>query len=385
MSQMYNFPIQGMCQDRFLAVKDVFCANFVERGELGAAVSVYLEGQKIVDLWGGYQNQEHNLLWQEDTIVCVLSAGKAFAALGVHILIDQGLIDLEAPVAEYWPKFGHNGKESITVRQLLAGQAGLIYLDHLPKGQIFNWNAVVKAIEDQEPVWKPGTRSAYHSSTFGHLTGELIRKVSGSTVDDFLAKWVFDPLKLDIRYGLTSIDENRASDLYPNPNSTTLNAIKDTSTGIGRAWSGMPDINGFYVNSPEFRNIVFPAGNAHTNSRSLAKLYAALACGGCLDGIRIISEKTLRQATTLQWDGACALTGRNFRYALGFFLNTPELVSMGTNPNGFGHPGAGGSIGFADPEVGLSFAYSPNRMCAGAGLGDRCEHLIETLYKVIKN
>jgi CubicO group peptidase (beta-lactamase class C family) len=192
---------------------------------------------------------------------------------------------------------------------------------------------------------------------------------------------VATPLKVEYWFGLTEREEQRVADIIPNPNSATVSLIAQPDTSIGRAWRVRPDEPGLLYNLKSFRRAVIPSGNGHSNARSTARIFAVLANGGELDGVHLLSPRLIEEARTPQWDGACGLTGRDYRYGLGFFLNKPPLTPFGPNPHAFGHPGLGGAVGIADPENSLAFSYSPNWLCAGEGIGDRSEALIRAAFE----
>jgi CubicO group peptidase (beta-lactamase class C family) len=379
MSDRMASMIDGYCDPEFAKVGDTFAANFRERGELGAAVAVYRHGQKVVDLWGGWADAAQTRPWREDTIVCMMSVGKGMAALCVWMLVERGLIDIDKPVAHYWPGFAQAGKGSITVATMLAGKAGLLYADHAPAGAGNDWAVMIDALEQQEPAWVPGEKHGYHSSTAGYLLGELVRRVDGRPIDRFLREEVTGPLRADYGYGASWAAADRVADIIPNPESHTFVQTRDPSTKLGRAWRIRPPSDDHY-NGVAMRTGLMPQTNGHGNARAVARIYAALAQGGTLDGVRLLGRETIDRMRTESWFGTCEMTDRVFRYGYGFFLNEPNMSPMGTNPRAFGHPGAGGAIGFADPENGISFSYSPSLMCAGGGLGERCRALSEAVY-----
>ncbi len=377
-------PIEGHCDPRFAAVRTAFEENFVSRDELGAAACVYVGGEKLVDLWGGYRDLGRSEPWREDTIVNMASVTKGMTALGVHVLVDRGAIDLDATMATYWPEFAQAGKEAITVRQTLGHNDGVIFCDAAPEDSWLDWEAMTAAIAAQEPAWPPGTQGAYNSHNYGYLIGELIRRVDGRTPGVFVREEITEPLGADYHIGLAEADLVRVTDFNPNPKSTTLNAFKDPSTNLARAWHRIPKDGGpSPFNRRDYRVKEFPSGNGHGNARAVARVYAALACGGAIDGVRVWSEDAVARMAELQWDSECGMTHRPFRMGQGLFLNSPPLQSMGPNMAAFGHMGAGGAIGFADPERKLAFSYSPNFMCEGAGLGDRCDALIAAVSECI--
>ena len=194
-------PISGHCDPEFESVGRAFADNFAERGESGAAVCVYRDGARLVDLWGGWADAARTRKWREDTIVCMMSVGKGMAALCLWMLIDRGRIKLDAPVATYWPEFAGGGKAAITVEQLITGKAGLLYADHAADGAGYDWEAMIRAYEKQEPEWEPGTKHGYHSASAGYLFGELVRRVDGRPIDIFLVEEVTGPLGADYGYG----------------------------------------------------------------------------------------------------------------------------------------------------------------------------------------
>lgn len=371
--------IEGECDPAFAAVREAFAENFRSRGELGGAVCVYRDGEKLVDLWGGWANEARTRLWDEDMIVCMMSVGKGMAALCVWMLVDRGLIDPDAPVARYWPGFAGGGKGAITVDTLLTGKAGLLYADHAPDGAGYDWDVMIRALELQEPVWEPGTDHGYHSATAGYLLGELVRRVDGRPVDQFLREEVTGPLHADYGYGASWADPDLVADIVPNPGSHTFVQTRDRTTKLGRAWRMRPESPDHY-NDRRLREGLMPSTNGHGNARAVARIYAALACGGDLDGVHLLSPATIDRLRAESWFGTCAMTDRTFRYAHGFFLNEANMSPMGTNPRTFGHPGAGGALGFADPENRIAFSYSPSLMCAGGGLGERCAALVASVY-----
>ncbi len=368
----------GDADPDFDTVRQAFIENFTSRGEVGAAVCVYKHGNKVVDLWGGYRDAEKLRPWEQDSIVCMMSVGKGIAALAVHMLIDRGVLDLDKAVAHYWPAFAQADKAEITVKMLMGGLAGLIYAEHAADGSLLNWDVMVAALERQTPVC---TRGAYHSMTAGFLFGELLKKVDGRDIARFVKEEISDPLQVDFKFGISEKDLTRTAEVIPNKESDTINAIADPNSNLGKAWRVVPKTPDFFFNTREFLQAVLPSANGVGNARAVARIYAALAQGGAIDGVRLLSSTTIESMRETQWQGLCGLTERPFRYGLGFFLNYPPLIPFGPNPDAFGHPGAGGAIGFADPEAGLALSYSPNFMCSGAGVGDRCEALINALYQ----
>jgi CubicO group peptidase (beta-lactamase class C family) len=296
------------------------------------------------------------------------------AAICVHQLVERGRIDLDQPVATYWPEFAQGGKEGVTVRHVLGATSGALFADDVPFGAVTDWALMTGAIARQPAEWAPGTRGAYQSMSMGFMLGELVRRVDGRALPAYFEEEIAGPLGVEYGWGLSDAQIARTADIVANSGHETLKAFADPSTMLGRAWHMRPKGPGFY-NSDMFRQGVLPSSNGHGNARSVATIFDAL-----LDDGQLVSGTTRERMRTLEWDTPCGMTGRPYRYGLGFFLSAPPMVPMGPNPCSFGHPGAGGAIGFADPEARLSFAYAPNFMCAGAGSGDRCSALVDALY-----
>jgi CubicO group peptidase (beta-lactamase class C family) len=369
--------MQGSCAPEFAAVGLAFAENFRSRGEVGAAVSVRVDGELVVDLWGGYADEAKSRPWAADTLVCMMSVGKGMAALCVLQLVERGKIALDRPVAFYWPEFAQAGKGDVTVRHVLSSTSGVLFADTAPPLSVMDWTAMTTAIAAQPAEWSPGARGAYQSMTMGFMLGELVRRVDGRTLKQYFAEEVTGPLNVEYTWGLDDDEIARTADIIGNAAHDTVKAFADRTTNLGRAWHMRPVGPQFY-NTDMFRQGVLPSSNGHGTAHGVAAIYAAM-----LRDDELISAHTRELMRTLAWHETCGMTGRPYRYGHGFFLNTEGLVPMGTNPKAFGHPGAGGALGFADPEARIAFAYAPNAMCAGAGSGERCHALVAALYSLI--
>jgi CubicO group peptidase (beta-lactamase class C family) len=380
---MAEVPIHGTCDTRFAAVRGAFAENFARRGEVGAAVAVTLEGRPVVDLWGGAADAARTRTWGRDTIVHVFSTTKGLTALCAHVLADRKLLDLDAPVADHWPEFAAAGKAMITVRHVLSHRAGLPAIrTPLPPEAIFDWSTMTAALAAETPWWEPGTRHGYHLVTYGWLVGEVVRRVSGKSLGAFFRDEVATPLGLDCHIGLAAAHEARTAETIaggpPGSDDPLLRALADPGSLFLRALSN-PPWTPESVNTRAWRAAEIPAVNAHTNARAVARLYGALASGGALGGVRLLGRETLR-AVEEQCSGPDVVTGLPGRLALGFGLGASRMAAR-PNPRAFGHPGAGGSVGFADPDAGLGFGYTPNQMGAGFDLRDpRTVALIDAVY-----
>lgn len=368
--------VHGTCDPAFAKVREALEQNLRERGEVGAGVAIEVDGEIVVDLWGGERSADTGEPWERDTLVCVFSVTKALAALCVHLLIDRGEVALDRPVADYWPEFAQAGKESVTVRTLLGGLAGLPFPDHAPDGSLFDQAAMADALARQAPEWPPGTQGAYHGATFGCLLGELVERVSAAPLADFFRDEIANVWGLDAHIALADVDLDRVARLFIPPGPWERRAERGTKAW--RAWRPRPAIPDLY-NSRTFRQSGFASAAGHATARSLARLFGVLACGGERDGKRLLTPAEIAELRALQWEGICGFTDRPFRMALGLFLNN-VMMPMGPNPAAFGHAGRGGALAFADPETRLSFGYTPNALSPTDDVGDRCRALVEAVY-----
>lgn len=363
--------VHGTCDTRFKPVKEAFVADFADHGEVGAAVAVMVEGKMVVDLWAGHADAERTRPWHRDTIVNLYSTTKGMTTVCAHRLADQGLLDLDAPVAKYWPEFAQGGKEDIPVRYLLSHQAGLPAVrEILPRGALYNWDAMTSALAAEQPWWQPGTRHGYHALTFGFLVGEIIRRITGTSVGRYFQQEIAAPLGLDFHIGLAPEHEPRVADMVPSPfpeldsDNPLAKVFADPESMSFKAFVMTADLLGdpLYMNKRPWRAAEIPAANGHGNARALARIYGALAIGGALDGVRVLSAQAIETAIQEQCHGEDAvMVGLPSRFALGFALTVPE-TRIARGERVFGHGGMGGSQAFADPDAGLGFAYTMNKM-----------------------
>ena len=379
-------PVHGHCDPRFANVREVFAECLASDRELGAAIAFTLNGESVVDLWGGYADEARTREWERDTIVNTYSTTKGMTALCAHQLIERGEIKLDEPVATYWPEFAQAGKADVPFRWLLSHQVGLPAIRKpLPPQTLYDWDAMCTAIAETEPWWKPGTQHGYHPVTYGFLVGEVIRRVSGKTVGQMFRENVAEPLGVDFHIGLDPKHHHRVSDLLGSiapaapkddaagsapeikikgPLGDFMRDMRDPNTMVGAAFNNPPIRTGAH-NTPEWRQAEIPAANGHGDARSLARIYGALACGGEVDGVRLLEPESILQARTEQASGPdITLAKMPMRFGLGFMLRT-KFMPLSPSENAFGHPGAGGSIGMADPDAGVGFGYIMNKMGMG--------------------
>ncbi len=383
-------PIDGQCEARFERVREAFAEGFESRGEVGASVAVTLNGRPVVDLWGGYMDQDRTRPWTPDTLVNVYSTSKGLTAICAHRLVERGALDLDAPVARYWPEFAQAGKDKIPVRWLLSHKAGLPAIRKpLPAEAIYQWDTMCAALAEQEPWWEPGTKHGYHALTFGWLVGEVVRRISGMSLGTFFRKEVAEPLGLDCHIGLDALHDARTAEVIPAPplpadQADLMQQLMGGGDGVmAKALNNPPALaRRGAVNSRQWRAAEIPAANAHTTARSLARLYGALAIGGDLDGVHVLSPAEIERCHTEQSFGPDAVLIIQTRFGLGFMLTQPGWP-LGPNPRVFGHPGAGGSIGFANPDANLGFGYTMNQMGQGIVTFARAGSLIQSLYQCL--
>jgi CubicO group peptidase (beta-lactamase class C family) len=379
--------VEGTCDPRFSRVRDAFVENFEKRNEVGAAAAVMLDGKSVVDLWAGHADKAKTRPWTRDELVNVYSTTKGVTAICAHRLADQGKLDLDAPVAKYWPEFAQGGKDKMPVRFLLSHRAGLPAVRKVLDGDaLFNWKTMTEALAEQEPWWTPGTNHGYHAVTFGYLVGEVIRRISGKTPGAYLRDELAGPLGLDFHIGLDAKHDSRTADMIPSPPpgpgepNLFAEAMKDPESMLAKAFMNPPlMVKPGLVNSREWRAAEIPAANGHGTARSLARLYGALARGGELDGVRVMSKDEVAKCSIEQSFGPDAVLMLSTRFSLGFMMSQPG-ASLGPNPKSFGHPGAGGSLGYADPEAKIGFGYTMNKMQASLLIDPRATALIDAVY-----
>lgn len=354
--------VHGTCDPRFAAVRDAFTDNFAKHDEIGAGVAVSVGGRVVVDLWGGHMDAARRVPWRRDTLVNFFSVGKAFSTLAALVLVDRGRLDLDAPVARYWPEFAAAGKEAITTRDLLCHRAGLPAVRAtLPDGAMFDWQTMTAALAAETPWWTPRTQHGYHVNTFGFLVGEVVRRVAGVSLGTLLRDAVARPLDADVHIGLPVPDDARVAEWVWSGESAVPPDVPDLPDEIRmlrNTYVNPPGISGHgVINTPAWRRAEIPSTNGHGTARGIARVYEALAAGGA----PIVARDVLAAAVVEHVHGYDHILRRPTRFGLGFQLTQPERM-IGPNPHTFGHFGAGGSLGFADPDAGVAFGYAMNRM-----------------------
>jgi CubicO group peptidase (beta-lactamase class C family) len=374
--------VNGTVAPGFERVREVFEANFAERGEVGAACSVWVGGREVVDLVGGVVAPGGEP-YTRQTLQMVASATKGAMAICALRLVERGELDLDAPVAAYWPEFAAAGKAEVPVRWLLSHQVGLPYVDPvIPMAEVYKWTPMVEALAAQRPAWEPGTAHGYHAMTYGWLIGEVLARVTGVTPGEILRKEIADPLGIDFFVGLPEAEFDRVAPLIPAapPAPGTppdpLTALMLDPTQLAHRAFFVPNGLLASMNDPAAWTAQMPAANGMATARALSTMYAA--CLGEVGGVRLLSPDMLAAATTPQAEGTDLVLGVESRFGLGFQLSYPLRPMAGAGS--FGHYGLGGSVGFAHPARGVSFGYVVNQMLPGGMVDPRSSALIEAVF-----
>lgn len=377
--------IGGSVEDGWGAVADAFLANFEHFDDVGAACAVYHHGRTVVDLWGGIADVKTDRPWRADTIACMNSATKGATAICALILAQRGRLDLDAPIAGVWPEFAAGGKETITLRMVLSHRAGLARIDGLAPDEASDRVRVLAALAAQTPNWEPGTAQGYHVTSMGWITGEVVRRISGRTLGQFFAHEVAAPLGLDLWIGLPKQQEARFAPFVEfDPEVRSL--LKEAMTGDTFAAQVLGPSRIYELdrraNGRRFHELELPFANGIGTARALARMYAATHHN--LGGHHLLTDKTITDAVVARSaPGELDLViGGERRYGTGFLL-TPSLWAD-TGPRAYGHDGAGGALGMADPDAGLGFAYLTNRMIFIGQPYQRAGRLVDAVYQCVR-
>jgi len=358
--------IHGSCDPRFEGIRDAMAANFSDHNDVGACVAVSLEGEMVVDLWGGHRDAAKTLPWEEDTIVNVYSSTKTMAALCALVLADRGQLDFHAKVSDYWPEFAQNGKEQVEVRHFMSHSAGLSGLDEpCAPPEVYDWDHVVNALAKQAPWWEPGTASGYHAITQGHLIGEVVRRITGKSIGEFFAQEIAGPLGADFHIGTDESHFDRIGELIP-PASEPA-AAADGASIAARSFRS-PAIDATHSRTAEWRKAEIPAANGHGNARSIVRVQTAVANLGSAWGVDLMSEASARRVFEEQTNGTDLVLDVPLVFGLGYGLSNP-LMPMGPNEHIAYWGGWGGSTVVVDQDARLCVSYVMNRM-EGDLLGD---------------
>ena len=398
--------ISGYCDPRFEQVADVLRHSLESKFEVGASFAVEIEGEMVMDLWGGHKDAERTMPWQQDTIVNVFSVTKGVTAICAAKLIEQGHLDLHQKVSHYWPEYGCNGKENTTVLDFLCHRAAMFgFRDQVPLDDWTNWGQFTGMLAAQAPFAEPNSIQAYHALTFGWLVGELIRRVDGRTVGVYFKEEIANPLGLDFAIGLDDSDMARCAQMLmldKLPSISQLNVLKylpdfllsksltNIKAAVSRgfnpiAFDGRAMDNPNFANTTEWRRAEIPAANGHGVASSLATLYGILSNGGSRDGNEVLKPETIELLRTVHSNGPdMVLFGLNYKFGLGHMLNAP-ITPIGRNRSEsmFGHTGIGGAVVFGDVEKKLGFSFFNNQQHKDLKLYETSNKLAKALYSIL--
>jgi CubicO group peptidase (beta-lactamase class C family) len=363
---MADGAAQGFAKDRYASVRAAFEANFASGADVGASFCATIEGETVIDIWGGLADAETKTPWARDTIVNVYSTTKTMTALTALLVADRGDLDFDAPVARYWPEFASNGKADVKVAHLMSHSAGLSgWKEPLAKDDLYDWDKCVALLAAQAPYWEPGTAPGYHALTQGYLVGEVIRRITGKSLGTVFREEIAQPLGADFHIGLPASEDHRVATLIPPPAGAGVEARSETD--LMRNMSRNPGIDPLETRKRAWRGAEIPAAGGTGNARSVAEIHAILANGGVAKGKRVLSEKGCRRALDLQIEGTDLILNMPVRYGMGFGLASGHVPLP--SPNCIFWGGYGGSVIIIDMDKRATYAYAMNKM-AGTTTGD---------------
>lgn len=371
-------PMGGTCSARFDSLREQFSTKLETGEDLGASLALNIDGEMVVDLWGGWADEARTTPWTENTIANIFSTTKCMTSLAALVLVDRGELDLDATVAKYWPEFAADGKAGVKVRHLLSHMSGVSGWEQpITLEDVYDWDKSTALLAAQAPWWEPGTASGYHMLNYGHLIGEVIRRITGQRLGEFLASQVAGPLGADFHIGLPDSEFHRVANLIPPPltvGAPVFDPTKlDPNSVAFKTWTNPPDVPPEKSWTDAWRRADIGAGNGHGNARSLARLQSAVACGGVIDGKRLLSPQTIDRIFEVQSSGIDLVIGTPNIWGVGYNLAPPGRVCYGA--------GTGGSLVVIDADRRITFAYVMNKMGSGAiaaALGERVGEIVKS-------
>jgi CubicO group peptidase (beta-lactamase class C family) len=356
---MADIQVGGFAQDRFAAVREAFAANLRSGADIGASFTATVEGETVVDIWGGWADPERTRPWERDTLVNVYSTTKTMTALTALLVADRGELDFDAPVARYWPEFAANGKDKVKVSHLMSHSAGLSgWKQPIAKQDLYDWEKVTGLLAAQAPYWQPGTAIGYHALTQGYLVGEVVRRITGKSLGTVFREEIAEPLGADFHIGLPSSEDARVADLLAPPPGTAVGDGEQSE--LSANMSSNPGIDVSATRTRAWRAAEIPAAGGQGNARSIAEIHVLLANGGVAKGKRLLSEAGCRKALELQIEGPDLVLGAPARFGMGFGLPSAQFPLPNANTIYWG--GYGGSLAIIDMDARTSFGYAMNRM-----------------------
>ena len=375
--------IQGSCDERFAAMRELLSESIDSGADVGASVAVTVDGASVVDIWGGWIDEAHSAPWAEHTVTNVWSTTKTMLALSALMLVDRGLLDVDAPVATYWPEFAANGKGGVLVRHLMSHTSGVSgWAQPVVVEDIYDWEKSTSMLAAQAPWWEPGTASGYHALNQGHLVGEVIRRIDGRGLKQFFAEEVAGPLGADFQIGLSPGDFDRVSNVIPPPPLPIDFENMDWDSVMIKTFTGpAPDAATSWTDG--WRAADIGAANGHGNARSVARIQSVIACGGTLDGVTLLSPSTIDTIFREQARGVDQVLGVESRFGIGYGLPCETVPFLPQNGRVCYWGGWGGSLIIVDCDHRMTISYMMNRMEAGL-VGDfRGDALIRAAYAAI--
>ena len=374
--------LNGTCDPRFDAVRDALAGNIDSGEELGASLVVDIDGERVIDVWGGFRDPGHTTAWDENTITNVWSTTKTVTSLAALMLADRGQLDVYAPVADYWPEFAASGKQDVRVRHLLSHTSGVSGLEQPATPEdLYDWETSTSRMAAQAPWWTPGTASGYHALNFGHLVGEVVRRVSGKPLKQFVAEEIAGPLGADFQIGAAPADWSRIADVIPPPPlPIDLAAIAQDSPAFKTMTGPGPDAA--VANTPGWRSADIGAANGHGNARSVARIMSVLARGGEVDGVRLLGPDTIGLIFDEQMDGIDVVLGVPLRWGIGYGLPQASLPWIPAGRICF-WGGWGGSVILMDLDRHMTISYMMNKMGAGIIGSERSAAYTRAVYDAV--
>lgn len=342
--------------ERFANVRKVFEQNLADGTDLGGAFCVTVDGEVVLDIFGGFADEARTRPWCADTIVGVYSTTKTMTALTALLVADRGELDFEAPVAHYWPEFAAGGKDRVTVAQVMSHSSGLCgWREPVTTHDLYDWEKVTALLAAQEPFWEPGTASGYHVLTQGYLIGEVVRRITGRSLGTVFREEIAGPLRSDFHIGLPASEDARVADLIPPPDGPP---VGDGQHDLWQIVAGNPEVDPLVTRTREWRAAEIPAGGGIGNARAVAEIHTILANNGVAKGRRFLSEAGCRRAVQPQVEGVDVVLGVPMRFGLGFALG----AGLMPNENTLYWGGYGGSLAIIDLDAHTTIAYTPNKM-----------------------
>jgi CubicO group peptidase (beta-lactamase class C family) len=375
--------VHGSCDQRFRSIRDALEANVESGEELGASIVVNLDGATVVDLWGGWRDQARTQTWDHDTIVNVWSTTKTVTSLAILMLVSRGNVDVRAPVARYWAEFAAAGKERVEVRHLLSHTSGVSGLDQPASVEdLYDWQTSTSRMAAQAPWWEPGSASGYHALNFGHLLGEVLRRVTGSSLKQFVADEIAGPLGADFQIGAVAADTGRIAPVVPPPPLPFDLAAMDPTSPVVRTFTG-PAVDASAANTPGWRAADIGGANGHGNARSVARILSAVTLGGQVNGTQLLSSEAIELIFEQQSDGVDLVLGVPLRFGIGFGLPQPDTIPYIPTGRVCFWGGWGGSVILMDLDRRLTFAYMMNKMAPGIIGSPRAESYLRPAYAAL--